>query len=157
MPVLGVGEHSTRMSSDMDWFSQMEEHPVDGHWSRETLCKYGMDKWHHINTLQYCSVITGHHPLARVEIHEIHACHSNKSTSSHPYNCYNTTDELRIWISTEGMSVGCLHCDVHARPLRITNGAPFGPSVHCSVKSSLKIIGLGILCDCNEDYMDTKW
>jgi len=53
--------------------------------------------------------------------------------------------------------VGCLCCDIHhPRPLRIANGAPFGPSVHCSVKSSLKIIGLGILHDCNEDYMDTK-
>jgi len=30
MPVLGVGEHSTRMSSNMDQFSQVGEHPVDG-------------------------------------------------------------------------------------------------------------------------------
>jgi hypothetical protein len=29
MPVLGVGEHSTRMSSDTDRFSQVGEHPVD--------------------------------------------------------------------------------------------------------------------------------
>jgi hypothetical protein len=68
MPVLGVGEHSTRMSSDTDQFSQVEEHPVDGQCignMRLYVNTECISDRSHIITLQYCSVIAGHRPLAR--------------------------------------------------------------------------------------------
>jgi hypothetical protein len=87
MLVLGDGEHSTRMSSDTDRFSQVEEHPVDGQCignARIYVNTECISDRSHIITSQYCSVITGHRPLARREIHEIHACCFNKPTSFSP-------------------------------------------------------------------------
>ena len=79
MPVLGVGECHTRMSSDMDQFSQVEEHPVDGQCIgnvRLYINTECISDSSHIIASQYCSV--SHHLLARAWIHEIHACLSNQ-------------------------------------------------------------------------------
>src|ERR1700685_3658819 len=87
------------MSSDTDRFSQVEEHPVDGQCTGSTRLYVNTEcisDSSHIITSQYCSVIAA---IARSPgriIHKIHACHSNKPTNSCPYNCYNTTDELKF-------------------------------------------------------------
>jgi hypothetical protein len=69
--VLGVGEHSTRMSSDTDRFSQMEEHPVDGQLignARLYVNTECISDTSHINTLQYCSVIAQKASPEQIEI-----------------------------------------------------------------------------------------
>ena len=79
MPVLGVCECCTRMSSNTDQFSQVEEHPVDG-WCIGNMRLYVntecISDSSHIIASQYCSV--SHHLLTRAWIHKIHACHSNQ-------------------------------------------------------------------------------
>jgi len=135
MPVLEVGDCRTRMSSNTDQFSQVEEHPVDG-WCIGNMRLYVntecISDSSHIIASQYCSV--SHYLLTRARIHKIHACHSNQFL----FLIIAITLLMNLQFEYQlKVCVSYLRCDVqHVRvtSLRITNGPLSGPSVHCSVK-----------------------
>ena len=93
----GVGEQDL-ISSDTDWFSQVEEHPVDG-WCIGNMRLYintvCISDSSHIIISQYCSVICRPSPVRR-EIHLSQRAIPINQPILVPNNCYDTADTFEI-------------------------------------------------------------